>query len=342
MPLKLFPPKAGRSKWYRVRGTFLGVRINRSTEVGNERDAQAVMARWKREVIAGTYCSPVQAKADELGQGEGTFLAAATAYMRAGFEGAFLACILAYDGPGAIASKMLTEIDQSTLDTLAHELYPKATGATRNRQVYTPVAAVMHRAGIERRFKRPKGWRSPKTTSWLRIEQLHALCAACLEIDQELDVFVQLLAFTGMRRGEALAIETSWINLQEAAIVLPKTKNTEPRRVHLTPGLVALLANFPRTQGSGKLFQYGETWYRARLKQAMRNAGLSFPRRQGGFHLLRHSWAMLMRRVGGLDTSALVATGAWKDEASVRRYEHLDETEEAAKADLLPMPRRRG
>jgi len=48
-----------------------------------------------------------------------------------------------------------------------------------------------------------------------------------------------------------------------------------------------------------------------------------------------------MRRYGGLDTSGLLETGAWRDRSTAARYEHLDATEEAQKADLLPVPRNR-
>lgn len=54
------------------------------------------------------------------------------------------------------------------------------------------------------------------------------------------------------------------------------------------------------------------------------------------FHAFRHSYAAWMRREAGLDTSALVATGRWKDPASARVYEHVEASEEARKADLLP------
>src|SRR5260370_21412557 len=59
------------------------------------------------------------------------------------------------------------------IDNAAAELYPPATAATRNRQVYTPVSAVLKRAGIERQIKRPNGWRGRKLTHWLAPE--HAL-----------------------------------------------------------------------------------------------------------------------------------------------------------------------
>ena len=42
------------------------------------------------------------------------------------------------------------------------------------------------------------------------------------------------------------------------------------------------------------------------LAQAMKRAGLKFPRRQGGFHLFCHTYGTWMTRYGGLDTCGLV------------------------------------
>jgi integrase len=242
--------------------------------------------------------------------------------------------------------KPLAHIDQIAIDTLAAELYPNAPAATRNRQVYTPVSAIMKRAGIERRFKRPKGWQSPKSVSWLRPEQAFALFAAADNLNPEFGLFLRLLCYTGMRLSEGLGIRIGQIDLASQAIYLPRTKNDEPRTVYLTPELVAALANHPRGLNRNKqerLIRYHAGGrLRDMLADAMTAAGLSFPRRQRGFHLFRRTWAMWMRRFGGLDTSGLVETGAWRNPQSARRYEHLDASEEARKADMLPWKARGG
>jgi hypothetical protein len=43
-----------------------------------------------------------------------------------------------------------------------------------------------------------------------------------------------------------------------------------------------------------------------------------------------------MRRYGGLDTTGLVETGAWRSRQAASVYEHAAPSEEARKADLLP------
>ena len=50
----------------------------------------------------------------------------------------FLPPILDYFGTTA-----LRHVGQEAIDKAALKLYPKATNATRNRQVYTPVSAVL-------------------------------------------------------------------------------------------------------------------------------------------------------------------------------------------------------
>jgi hypothetical protein len=40
MPIKLIPPKAGRSSNFRVRGTYLGIAVDRSTETSDKAKAR--------------------------------------------------------------------------------------------------------------------------------------------------------------------------------------------------------------------------------------------------------------------------------------------------------------
>jgi integrase len=340
MPLKLKPPRAGRTPFWYVRGKYLGIRLDRSTQTSEERAAKVIFKRWKSEIERGEYRDavppPVATKP--------TFANAALAYIQAGGERAFLRPIIEMAGPEAIRDMLLTDIDQIALDRAAAALYPNATAPTRNRQFYTPVSAVLKRAGIDKRILRPKGWRGKKSVSWLEPEQAFALFAAADQRDREFGMFLRLLCYTGMRLGEALAIKLSQVSLERRAIYLPETKNGDARTVHLPPELVAALANHPRGLGrhpEDRLVRYHAGGrLRDLLRESMEAAGLRFPRRQGGFHLFCHTWATWMRRYGGLDTSALLETGRWKDRSSAARYEHLDTSEEAQKADQLPVPKR--
>jgi hypothetical protein len=52
--------------------------------------------------------------------------------------------------------------------------------------------------------------------------------------------------------------------------------------------------------------------------------------------VFRHTYGAWQRRYGKLDTSGLVATGAWKSRQAAAVYEHADVTESAKRADLFP------
>jgi integrase len=328
MPLYLRPPRAGKSPNYEIRGSYLGVRCEESTGTSRREIAEQILRKRRADIERGSVARP----------GEPTFADAAINYMTAGGERRFLAPLIEHFGTTALSA-----IDQAAIDKAAAALYPRGDATTRNRQVYTPVSAVLKRANIERKIKRPIGWRSKKTVSWLEPEQAFALFAAA-DARPEFGLFLRLLCYTGMRLGEALAVKVGEVDIGRSVIYLPKTKNGDARTVHLPPDLVAALANHPRglnRTSDEKLVRYHvsgrlRTW----LADAMATAGLRFPRRQGGFHLFRHTWATWMRRYGGLDTAGLVETGAWRDRSSAARYEHLNTTEEARNADLLPVPRR--
>jgi integrase len=76
------------------------------------------------------------------------------------------------------------------------------------------------------------------------------------------------------------------------------------------------------------------------LKVAAFRAGIGLPERSA-FHIFRHTYATWMRRYAGLDTRGLVGTGAWKDAKSAERYSHVVVSEEARRAEMLPVPGRK-
>jgi integrase len=323
MPLKLYPPRPEHPTW-RIRGTYLGCRIDRSSGSRKEAFAEKLRKKLERDIESGVL----------TGEKVTGFAAAAAAYMKAGGDNRFLAPLIQHFG-----SAPLDKIDQVVIDNAAAEIYPGASAATRNRQVYTPIVAVLNRAGIERRIKRPLGWKSPKSVSWLQPAQAFAVFAAADDIDAEFGLFLRLLCYTGMRLTEALSVTMAELDLEGQTIYLPKTKNNDARNVRLPAHLVVALANHPRgLNRKGRLMRFHVNGrLRIWLSTAMEKAGVFFPPRQRGFHLFRHTWATWMRRYGGLDTSGLLETGAWRDRSSAARYEHLDSTEEAKKVELLPV-----
>jgi integrase len=120
------------------------------------------------------------------------------------------------------------------------------TPATRNREVYTPVSAILKHAGQEFKVRRPKGSRGRVITKWLWPEQAFRIFAAARSIDPEFAILLEQLCYTGPRLSEELRLKCDDVRLSESFVFLGNTKNGEPRPVHLPPFAVASLANHPR------------------------------------------------------------------------------------------------
>jgi integrase len=339
MPLKLIEPsKDRRTPYFTVRGTYLGIYVDRSTKTSERRQANKILKGWAEQIERGEYGKPAQVEA--AAQEEMTFAGAAVAYMNAGGERRFLTKAI-----NELGRLVLSKIDQAEIDAAAVRAFPRGTAAYRNRNFYTPVSAVLKHIGDNREIKRPKGWRGKRHTTWLEPDQAFALFAAADTLDTEFGLFLRYLCYTGMRLGEALNVRLRNVRMDRKTIYLPETKNGEARPVYLPPRLVVALANHPRgldRDPDAKLFRFGINGRtRNLLKLAKVKAGLRFPPRQGGFHLLCHTWGTWMHRYGKLDTYDLVETERWKDPASARRYALTEPGSAARQADLLPVEKRR-
>lgn len=318
MPIKLIPPRPGKTPYWYGRGTYLGQYVDKSTGVADRKVAKRLVTKWEEEIERGVFARP----------GEPTFLSAAVDYMEAGGERRFVGPLLDYFG----RAKLLKTVDQEAIDKAALALYPSASPATRNRQVHTVVSAILKHAGIEMPLRRPKGAAGRVKTDWLWPEQAFRLFDEAEKIDKEFSAFLRFLCYTGTRLGEALNLQASDVRLSESFAFVRTTKNGDPRPVFLPPVVVADLANMDL---NGKVFRFRKNGRLYSLLAKARKAtgpDVEFVT----FHTFRHTWATWMRRYGGLDTRGLVGTGAWADPKSAGRYEHVVVSEEAMKAASLP------
>jgi integrase len=329
MPLKLVPPSP-RSKYYRVRGTYRGVHVDRTTESPRQSHAQALLKKWEAEIERGELS----------GRPELTFGQAVESFVLNGGDDRFIPRLLKHFGI-RIAAKAITQAD---IDAAAVTLYPKAQPSTRARQVYAPMSAILRHSGVELALKRPKGASGNRRTIWLRSEEFERVAVVAKERDPELAAMILLMVYTGMRLGEALALRCGDIDLSRSELILRRTKNGDPRMVYLPPRVVAALANHPRgltaeeraaaenpRLRSDRVFRYTKNQaLNAEARAIYRAAGVDPG--DAPFHVLRHTWATWMVQIG-VD---LVATKAWRSETSARVYTHFVTSEEAKKADALP------
>jgi integrase len=332
MPWKLVEPRQGKTPYWYVRGKYLGIALDDSTGATEERAAKRILKTWKQQAERGEFRQQSDAE-----PAPATFLSAAVAYMQATGQTQYVEDILNEWG-----ARPLADIDQIAIDTLATTLYPGAPASTKNRQVYTPVSAILKHVGIDKTIKRPKGWRGNKRTFWLQPEPTFRLLDAAVGLDAEFGILCTLLNYTGLRISEALdELTCEGVELAREFAYIGETKTDEPRGVYLPPIVVAALASHPRgLERRGRLFRFHDGGrLRDMLKAACRRADIVLPRRTA-FHVFRHNYGTWMRLHAGLDDLGLTRTGVWQDRASVARYSHSEATAEARQAIKLPTPKR--
>lgn len=345
MPIKLIAPKQGRTPYWHARGKHLGCRVNRSTKARTAALARKVVRQWERQIERGVFAEPDAP----------TFASAALGYMQAGGDRRFVDPLLVH-----FRTTPLIAIDQAAIDQAAIAVLPNATPATRNRQVYSPVSAIMKHGGADWKIRRPKGSRGRQIAHWLRPPHAFAIVDEAYKLDAEFGLLLDYLLYTGERLSAALHLTCDHVNLAEQSAFVPKTKNGDPRTVFLPDHLVVAMANHPRglDRKAARVFRFHKNSALYYLLDAARQKasglpkpkrikkGLRVPRAERPsfrfdfvtFHTFCHTWATWMRRYGGLDALGLIETGRWRHRQSVDRYTHGVVGEAARKAALLPTP----
>jgi integrase len=340
MPLKLVPPRKDKSPNYTIRGTYLGVFVDRSARTPKKSVAQTEITKLERKIERGEYPEKPRERVPA------TFISAAVAYMKAGRSRRYIGKLIEHFG-----ETELDLIDQTAIDEAAAALYPNVSPAFRNRAVYTPVGAILHHAGREIVVKRPKGYKGKARTLFLLPPDAFAIIAAANALDEEMGRLLTFLLYTGCRIGEALALKWERVDLGERTAYIETSKNDDPRTVRLRPEICDLLE--PHKKPSGKVFRFHQGGHRnfiflnakvtacglpavQRPKRKQRMAIPPYRYSWVTFHTFCHTWATWMRRFGGADIQGLVATGRWRDARSAARYTHTAAHEEWDRADLLP------
>lgn len=300
MPLKI----TKRGKVWHYAGTVANRRLRGSCGTSDKAIAQRVAAEteareWKRHLDGpGAHV---------------TFAQAAIAYRQAEKPTRFLDVIENHwqDTP-------IRDISAGAIRQSAIKLFPKAKGATRNRQVIVPTQAIInHAATLEwcapikvKRFDVDAKTKDPATEEWVNAFVKHAsphLGALCL-----------FMFGTGARIGEAVALTWGNLDLSNRTAVLSGLKPKPwTRRAHLPPPVLAALANIPSNRNPDEqVFQYVEAGNAKQVwDNAIERAGIV----RLTPHSCRHGFATtLLQR--GVDPKTVAKAGGWKDVATVMKY----------------------
>ena len=324
MSLKLIKRHGGKN-WY-IRGTIRGVSVDETTGTDDKKRAEEIRIRRETEIL-DRRIHGIRKTA--------TFLEASVMYLEEGGASRFVDVVARYFG-----TTPLSEIDQPAIDRAARVLYPDAKASTRNRQVFTPVSAVLNFAAKKKMCDKPIIERpaQPKgRIRWITIEEAQSLIDACAP---HLKPLVTFLFYTGARLSEALYLDWRDVDLSRSHVAFLDTKTGDDRGVPLHSGVVAMLANLPHREGAvfrrhdGKPYEVKEDGggqIKTGFKGACRRAGIS------DFHPhdCRHTWAT-WHYAANRDLITLMRLGGWKSERMVLRYAHINVDDLASSIESIP------
>lgn len=209
-----------RGKIWHIRGTAAGQRIRESTGLSDKGQADIKRMRIEAEALERhTYGREAKL----------TFAEAALPYLESGGEGRFLGPILQHFG----SQTLLNDVDNDAVNRCARALYPTAAPSTVNRQVITPISAVINMAADDgkcpprrlRRRKTPQG-----RIRWMTPAEADALMTAA---PARTAAQIAFLLGTGCRTGEMLKLDVGDLDLEGQEAFLAETKNNRARRVLL-------------------------------------------------------------------------------------------------------------
>lgn len=192
------------------------------------------------------------------------FAEAARRYLYEGGEARFLGPLIA-----KIGERPLKTIDQNVVDEIAKDLYPRGSAATWNRQIYTPIAAVLHFAKVRRQLNRPKA-PVQRRVSLPDPAQIHLLLDAACEVDSEFGRLCKLLWWSNCRLSEALSRGLKDLDSIKGKI---KLKN---RSASLPADLIRDLAKFSANTKQLFSFRKGGQLY-ILLQRAAAEAEIKLP-----------------------------------------------------------------
>ncbi len=342
MPLKIVEPRKGKTPYFAIRGTYLGIYVDKSCGTDRRSIARQQLADLRGKIERREYPAPAPAQASSGGP---TFLSAAVSYMEAGGRPKYLAALIKHFGDTPLA-----EIDQAAIDGAAVTLHPNVKPASRNVYVYTPVSAVLHHAGSTMTIRRPFGALGRTVTDYLTLEDAGAIIQTAQGFDPEFALFLKFLLYTGVRAGEALGLRPEHLLLDDRLAYIHRSKNDKPRTLLLREDLCeALRAHACSVPGRVFRFRAGGNLHHKLNRAKLGAQGIACPARRpekwvvpphrlafANFHTFRHTWATWMRRYGGADLQGLVATGNWSSTRSAQRYAHVVARDEWERVERLP------
>jgi integrase len=250
--LKLIPPgKRKGNRTYIIRGRFAGRDVEKVTRTRDRDSAERLKHRIERRLLESAVPGPEAAV---------SFSRVADLYAAAKNvskdEERRLKRLKA-----VIGHKLVGTLTQADVDDAALQIHGTETPETRNRNVYTPAAAVMHYAARNhwcawQRFDRPK-MKDPET----RAATDPAASALIKATTGKQKLLILWLFMHGTRISGALQIDCARIDLRARTYELYVTKTRKWETFAIDDAVWQILANDPDVErGDGLLFPWKTRW----------------------------------------------------------------------------------
>lgn len=345
MPLKL-TRRTGSPHW-QITGSLRGVRVRESTGTSRREHAEALRSQRETEIL----------DRDVYGErATATFAEAVNLYLDLGGDRRYLAPLVLRWGTRQLAAITPLEIGRA-----GREIYAGAAASTLNRQLYTPLIAVLNtaaEAGLcpAPKLRRPKVKRvlveaatdawiwtvldaQPKQGPWRPGSRSETRFLAARA---RLRALVLLMTTTGARVSEAVALRRRDVDFERARALLRTTKNGEPREIGLEPLVIEALRALPDHGPDAAILGYASRYTaRQSLERAADAAGVA---RHSAHQAGRHAFAARML-ADGATLATLQEAGGWADIGIVARsYGHLERSavREAVRAAGTKLTQARG
>lgn len=243
-----------RKKWF-PRGSWTEKTVN--GDLVRKRDyygagsdtraaCQALCDRYNKELEDAITAGPK----------EMTFEEAALVYMQTGGDSRFLHDKLL----DAIGQYRCDQIDDPVIAKAARDIYPNATPATLNRQLYTPVISVLRQASKGKPWKpdltRPKGYSKLQPAKAPEDWWFDKVLDQC---GPELEALVLFLTLHGRRPSDAFRRVPDDYDPKRGELLIDKDKSGNPVLVKLSVPVLNAMDKFDWRKGPGLFGKYTET-----------------------------------------------------------------------------------
>jgi integrase len=220
-----------------------------------------------------------------------------------------------------LGATLVKDINPGMIREMALALYPNCSGASLNRLAVGPTMSVINFCAESelcppirvKRFKEDIKTKEPATLEWVQ-----AFMAAA---KPHLGAFALFMYLTGVRPGEALAVQWGDVDLSARTVLIRQTKVDSQRVAHLPDTLVVALANLPKIDGRGVFVYRRPDDLMIAWDKVIVQAGI--PRLTP--HCCRHGFATGLLRAG-VDVVTIAKLGGWKSPAQVfATYGHAND-----------------